>query len=87
MFDDPRERFVVGRVGEQAQVGDGVFDLGARVEAERARHLIGKPVGGQRLLEGLRLAVCPVEDRDVGEGAAGVAMRAGDLDVEGGLVV
>ena len=71
----------------RAQVGDGVFDLGALVEPQRARHLVGESFGGERFLAGLGLVVGPVEDGNVGECAAGAAVLACDADGEGGLVV
>ena len=63
--DDPRERHRVGRVRDQAQVGDRVLDLGALVELRAPDHLVGDLEPHQRVLEHAALGVDPVEDRDL----------------------
>ena len=48
LVDDPLEREVVGGLGDQAEVGEGVADLGALVEAEAADDLVGRPMAMNR---------------------------------------
>ena len=63
--DDAPEGHGVGGVHEHRQVGQGVLDLGALVEAGAADHLVGDAVAHQVVLEHPRLGVGPVEDRHV----------------------
>ena len=51
LVDDPLEGEVVGRLGDQAEIGEGVADLGPLVEAEAADDLIGEADGDEALLE------------------------------------
>src|SRR4249919_1205722 len=64
--DDAQEGDLVGRVEQQAEVGDGVLDLGPVVELGAADHLIGDLVADQRVLQHPAHRVGPVEDGDVG---------------------
>ena len=64
--DDPLEAHDV-RVGAQdPQVGQGVLDLAALVEARPADELVRDPVAQERFLDRPGLGVHPVHDRDVG---------------------
>ncbi len=63
---DPHQRDGVVRVVEQGQVGDGVLDLGALVEARPADHLVRHSLADEHVLQHARLGVRPVEDRDLG---------------------
>ena len=65
--DDPLEREVVGGLTDQPQVGDGVADLGALVEAEAADDLVGQADRDEPLLELAGLELGADEDRDVVE--------------------
>ena len=62
---DAREADLVGRVGQQREIGDRVLDLRALVELRPADHLVGHLRAHQRVLEHARLRVGPVEDRDL----------------------
>ena len=61
--DDAFEGEVVGRLGDQAQVGERVADLGALVEAEAADDLVGEADGDEALLELAGLELGADEDR------------------------
>ena len=74
LVDDPLEGEVVGRLDDQAEVGDGVADLGALVEAEAADDLVGEADGDEALFELAGLELGADEDGDVVERAA-VALR------------
>src|SRR5512139_1636689 len=60
--DGADERRIVVAVGDQAQVGDHVLDLGAVEERLPARQLVRHLLVPQRLLEDARLVVAAVED-------------------------
>jgi hypothetical protein len=78
LVDDPLEGEVVGRLGDQAEVGERVADLGALVEAEAADDLVGEADGDEPLLELAGLELGADEDRGVVERAA-AALVALDL--------
>ena len=63
--DHPRKRGVVVGIGEQAQVGDRMLDLGAFEKPQTAVDLVGNAVGEQHLLDHARLRVGPVQHRDL----------------------
>ena len=65
--DDALEGEVVGRLGDQAEVGEGVADLGALVEAEAADDLVGEADRDEALLELAGLELGADEDGDVVE--------------------
>ena len=67
LVDDPLEGEVVGRLGDQAEVGERVADLGALVEAEAADDLVGEADGDEALLELAGLELGADEDRAVVE--------------------
>ena len=67
LVDDPLEREVVGGLGDEAEVGEGVADLGALVEAEAADDLVGQADGDEALLELAGLELGADEDGDVVE--------------------
>ena len=60
-IDDAFERKVVRRLGDKAQIGDGVADLGALVEP-CAKHFVGKADGDEAFLEFARLEPGPHKD-------------------------
>ena len=68
--DDAFEREVVGRLDDQAEVGDGVADLGALVEAEAADDLVVEADRDEPLLELAGLELGADEDGDIVERAA-----------------
>ena len=70
LVDDAFEGEVVGRLGDQAEVGEGVADLGALVEAEAADDLVGEADGDEALLELAGLELGADEDGAVVERAA-----------------
>ena len=86
--DHPPQRDLVGRVGDQPQVGQQVPDLPALVEPHAADHLVRQPGPDEDFLEDPGLGVGPVEHGDV---ARGRVTRVGELvDLLGherGLVV
>ena len=61
--DDALEGEVVGGLGDQAQVGERVADLGALVEAEAADDLVGEADRDEAVLELARLELGADEDR------------------------
>ena len=61
------ERGIVVVVGDQAQVGDEVLDLGAVEQRLAAGDLVRNVLRAQRLLEHARLVIAAIEDREVGE--------------------
>ena len=63
MVDDPLEGEVVGRLGDHAQIGERVADLGALVEAEAADDLVGQADGDEALLELAGLELGADQDR------------------------
>ena len=60
---DAGERDGVERVVDHLEVGDGVLDLGALVEARAADHLVRDLLADEHVLEHARLGVGAVEDR------------------------
>ena len=64
------ERGIVGVVGDEAQVGDDVLDLGALEVRLPARDRVRHVVRAERRLEHAGLVVAAVEDRVVAEAAA-----------------
>src|SRR5262249_58307854 len=68
------EADAVVRVERQPQKGQRILDLLALVEARAADQLVGQGAGDQRLLDGARLRVGAVHDRDV----ARAVLAAGD---------
>ena len=73
--DDPLEGEVVGRLGDQAEVGERIADLGALVEAEAADDLVGEADGDEALLELAGLELGADEDRGIVERAAAALVR------------
>ena len=61
--DHPPQADVVVRIDDQLQVGEGVLDLLALVEANAADDLVGDALAHQRVFDGARLGVGAVEDR------------------------
>ena len=61
--DRPAEGGAVARVGEQAQVGDEVADLGPGPERDAAENAVRDTALGERLLENAGLRVRPNKDR------------------------
>ena len=64
--DDPLEGEIVGGLGDDAQVGEGVADLGALVEAEAADDPVVEADRDEAVLELAGLELGADEDRDVG---------------------
>ena len=79
LVDDPLEREVVGGLDDQAQVGDGVADLGALVKAEAADDLVGQADRDEALFELAGLELGADEDRDIVERAAATHLEFGFL--------
>ena len=77
--DDAFEGEVVGRLGDQAQVGDGVADFGALVETEAADDLVVEADGDEPLLELAGLELGADEDGDVVERLARAFVALGLL--------
>ena len=69
---------VVLGVGDQAQIGQRMLDLGALEKAQAAIHAIGQAGVEQRMFEGPRLRVAAIEQRDFGARMA-VARQGLDL--------
>ncbi len=69
---------VVVAVGDQAQIGQRVLDLGALEKAQPAIHAIGQAGIEQGVLQRARLGVAAVEQGDLGAGVA-VALQGLDL--------
>ena len=67
LVDDALEREVVGGLVDEAEVGEGVADLGALVEAEAADDLVGQADRDEALLELAGLELGADEDGDVVE--------------------
>ncbi len=70
LVDDALEREVVGGLVDEAEVGEGVADLGALVEAEAADDLVGQADRDEALLELAGLELGADEDGDVVEDLA-----------------
>ena len=65
--DDALEGEVVGRAGDAAQIGEGVADLGALVEARAADDAIGQAELDEAVLELAHLGRDAHQDGDLGE--------------------
>ena len=65
LVQDAAQVDVVVRVDQDAQVGEGVLDFLALVEARAADHLVRQPDADQDILDGAGLGVGAVEDGDV----------------------
>ena len=76
--EDALELEIVGGVEGDLQIGDGVLDLLAFVEARAADHAIGQPERDEPVLEGAHLERCPHQDGDLVEALAALAQS---LDV------
>ncbi len=76
-IDDALELEVVRRIGGDLEIGDGVLDLGALVEARAADDPIGQPRRHEPVLEGAHLEGGAHEDRDL---VQGMSRRAEALD-------
>ena len=61
--EDAPQRHRVGRVGQHPQVGKGVADLLAFVEAHPTDHLVGQPDADEHLFEDPTLRIGPIEHR------------------------
>ncbi len=68
--DDALEFEVVGRVERHLEIGGGVLDLLALVEARAADHAIGEAKGDEAVLEGAHLEGGADEDGDLAQGMA-----------------
>ena len=75
LVDDPFEGEVVGRLGDQAEVGEGVADLGPLIEAKAADDLVGEADGDEPLLELAGLELGADEDGAVVERTAAAEVR------------
>ena len=75
LVDDPFESEVVGRLNDQAQVGDRVANLGSLVETEAADYLVGEADGDKALLELAGLELGAHQDRNIVERAAAHLVR------------
>ena len=69
-IDDALELQVVGRVERDLEVGDGVLDLLALVEARAADHAVGQPQRDEAVFEGAHLERGPHQDRHLVEARA-----------------
>ena len=88
LVEDAAQVDVVVRVDQHAQVGEGVLDFLALVEAGAADHLVGQPDADQDVLDGPGLGVGAVEDRDVAGTEVALVLQPVDfLGDELGLVV
>ena len=63
--DDPREREGVLRVPQEPEVRQHVLHLASLIEGDTADHLVGEAERAERVLDGPRLRVRPVQDGDV----------------------
>ena len=79
--DGAEKRLVIGRVGEQPQVGQEVLHLAPLVEADRADEAIRDARPTERLFQRPRLRIGPIEHRHVG--IAPVARGAPALELAG----
>ena len=87
LVDDALEGGIVVAVGDQAQVGERVPDLGALEEAQAAVHPVGNAVPHELFLEQPRLGIGAVEDGDVVSRPAALDLLHQGLDHEPRLVV
>ncbi len=86
--EDPAQVDRVGRVGDDAQIGQGVLDLAALVEAGAADDLVGQADPDEDFLDRARHRVGPIEDSDVlGLDPVGVGEVVDATGDERGLVV
>jgi len=76
--DDPPQTDIVVRIEEQLQVGEGVLDLLALVEADAADDAVGEVLPAEGILEDARLGVGAVEH-------GGERVGVGREDAAGGL--
>ena len=76
--DDALEGEVVGRLVDQAQIGQRVADLGALVEARAADDAVGQAEGDEAVLELAHLERGAHQDRDLVERVS-VALQRLDL--------
>ena len=78
--DHPPQAHVVVRVDDELEVGERVLDFLALVEADAADDLVGNALAHQRVFDGSRLRVDPVEhgDRAVDVLGARLLQRADD---------
>ncbi len=83
---DPLEGGVVVAVFDQAQIGEGVLDLGALEETQSSVDSIGDAVGHQRLFEYPRLGVGAIEDGHLRAAGAPLHGLAHPVDHKPGLV-
>ena len=72
-IDDALELEVVGGIERHLQVGDGVLDLLALVEAGAADDAVGQPQRDEAVFEGAHLERGPHQDRHLVEACAGLA--------------
>ena len=72
---NPLERQIVGRAHGRAQIGDGVADFLALVEAQPANHAIGHAQDDQPFLEGAGLEAGAHQDRHFVQRFPGPAQR------------
>src|SRR5204863_9982541 len=77
--DDPLEGEVVGGLGDDAEISEGVADLGALVEAKTPDDAVGQADGDEPVLELAGLELGADENRAAVE-PAGLAMVAAALD-------
>ena len=82
----PREGGVIVGVGDQAQVGQRMLDLGALEEAQAAIDAIGQAGIEQRVFKRAALRVAAVEQGDFGAGMAIARQRLDFLDDEARFV-
>ena len=85
--DHPVEGGVVVPVGDQAQVGQRVLDLGALEEPQAAIHAVGDAGGQQRLFEDSGLRVGPVQHRRLVAPMSACQIFADSVDDEVRFVV
>ncbi len=77
--EHPAQRHLVGRVGDQPQVGEEVADLAPLVEADAADHPVRQPDPDEDFLEDTGLGVGPVEDRDLAGDRQALVVQPVDL--------
>ena len=63
--DDPLERQIVGRLGDQPEVSQRIADLGALVKAKSPDDLVGQPDRDESFFKLARLELRPHQDRAV----------------------
>ena len=75
-IDDARQRYVIGRVDQRAQIGHDVLDLAAIVELRRAVDAVGQARAHKHFFHNAALRVHAVEDGDIAVILAGLAHLA-----------